>query len=229
MKLLTVEEKEMLLNQKRKNDNNTQDDTIGTTLGDIEKELFYPAASDDLTQYNILKFYQFDSKTVAALLQTDSKLEFPFSVTELEHQIINLQSHPPKSLLLLGRSGTGKTTCLVYRMWAEFRSYWINAQQLDETGGILYGVPDQTAFSANSKEKCESKEDMQHLHTLFLTRNPVLVDEVTKCFSNIRESAGDVPQVPLDNEGLPIDVLSYDRLQDVPDLAYPLFLNAKGT
>jgi hypothetical protein len=53
MKLLTAEEKELLLDRKRQV-NETQNDAA---LSDIEKELFYPAASDDLTQYNSTFIY----------------------------------------------------------------------------------------------------------------------------------------------------------------------------
>ena len=48
MKLLTDAEKELLLGQKREHDDSQNNDA----LGGIKKELFYPAASDDLTQYN---------------------------------------------------------------------------------------------------------------------------------------------------------------------------------
>ena len=54
------------------------------------------------------------------LLQVD----FPFRVTELEHAIIHLQSKPATPILLLGRSGTGKTTCCLYRLWDRFVRYW---------------------------------------------------------------------------------------------------------
>ena len=59
------------------------------------------------------------------------KVDFPFKVTDLEHAIINLRSKPPCSLLLLGRSGTGKTTCCLYRMWASFITYWEHANQAE--------------------------------------------------------------------------------------------------
>ena len=72
---------------------------------------YYPAANSDPKQFNILKFYRFDSLAVSALLDPNKdKIELPFSVTELEHKIITMRPDPPASILLLGRSGTGKTT-----------------------------------------------------------------------------------------------------------------------
>ncbi len=35
----------------------------------------------------------------------------------------HFRSDPQRSLLLMGRSGTGKTTCLVFRMWAQYHHY----------------------------------------------------------------------------------------------------------
>ena len=57
-----------------------------------------------------------------SLLQgmTDAEVDFPFRVSPEEQRIIELgpsASRPPQSIILLGRSGTGKTTCAVFRMF----------------------------------------------------------------------------------------------------------------
>jgi len=75
---------------------------------------YFPPASSNETEYHILKFYSFSSNLVHHILQNiEIKVDFPFRVTDLEHAIINLQT--PSPILLLGRSGTGKTTCCLYR------------------------------------------------------------------------------------------------------------------
>ena len=93
-------------------------------------QLFVPPASPHNMEYHILKFYSFSSALINSILQGNhsSKVDFPFRVTELEHAIINLQPKPPRSVILLGRSGTGKTTCCLYRLWSEFQTYWEKAK-----------------------------------------------------------------------------------------------------
>ena len=91
---------------------------------------YYPPASSNETEYHILKFYNFDSNLVSHVLQNlEVKVDFPFKETPLEHSIINLKSKAP--ILLLGRSGTGKTTCCLYRLWSQFVSYWTRAVAAD--------------------------------------------------------------------------------------------------
>ncbi|XP_052214816.1 TPR and ankyrin repeat-containing protein 1-like isoform X2 [Dreissena polymorpha] len=93
-----------------------------------EIQKYFPPASSNETEYHILKFYSFSSALVSHVLQNiESKVDFPFRVTDLEHAIINLRSKGP--ILLLGRSGTGKTTCCMYRLWSHFHTYWLKAKE----------------------------------------------------------------------------------------------------
>ncbi|XP_063448737.1 TPR and ankyrin repeat-containing protein 1-like isoform X2 [Mytilus trossulus] len=103
---------------------------------DLEKSVleevkqYFPPASANETEYHILKFYSFSSNLISHILQNiEIKVDFPFRVTDLEHAIINLQSNAP--ILLLGRSGTGKTTCCLYRLWSRFLWYWTKAKEAD--------------------------------------------------------------------------------------------------
>lgn len=45
----------------------------------------------------------------------DEDVDFPFRVSPTEQRIIEMVS--PSSIILLGRSGTGKTTCAVFRVY----------------------------------------------------------------------------------------------------------------
>ncbi|XP_068717953.1 TPR and ankyrin repeat-containing protein 1-like [Montipora capricornis] len=100
-----------------------------TIIGQDLSTIFYPPASANDQDYHILKFYSFNTPLVKSVLESDSstKIDFPFKITELEYAIVNLQPDPATPIILLGRSGTGKTTCSLYRLWGHFRRYWEKA------------------------------------------------------------------------------------------------------
>ena len=87
------------------------------------KSKHFDPASDDPRQYTLLKFYELNEGAVKMLLDGKDNMDLPFTPGPKEHEIIHHRSETPKSLLLMGRSGTGKTTCLVFRMWAQFHEY----------------------------------------------------------------------------------------------------------
>ena len=130
--------------------------------------LFFPPASPNDREFHILKFYALSNAMAKCLLQSKSlNFDFPFQVSELEHRIIRLTTEPAASILLLGRSGTGKTTCCLYRLWSKFRAYWENAftagahipvlQRLIEIDSSEdESLEDQTSAIAEEEEEEES-------------------------------------------------------------------------
>lgn len=85
----------------------------------IDRSRHFPPASEDPRQFTLLKFYELNAGAVKMLLDGQNEnMDLPFTPGPKEHEIIHYQSDPQRSILLMGRSGTGKTTCLVFRMWA---------------------------------------------------------------------------------------------------------------
>ncbi|KAL7553719.1 hypothetical protein ACHAWF_017047, partial [Thalassiosira exigua] len=82
---------------------------------------FHPA-SDDPRQFTLLKFYELNRDAIKILLDGQDEQDLPFTPGPKEHEIIHFNPDPQRSILLMGRSGTGKTTCLVFRMWAQHAS-----------------------------------------------------------------------------------------------------------
>ena len=138
----------------------------------------YPAGSAKEDEYNVITFYPFDSIFVRSILEgKDARRDFPYKEWPQEHDIINMES---RSILLLGRSGTGKTTCCLYRLWNCFQNYW---SQVIINGGdpMLSARPfvsyhdsdinseDEASISANLSmaesmlNQCESKSDSDDL------------------------------------------------------------------
>lgn len=81
-----------------------------------------PPASAQKDSYTLLKFYDVSQTLLRTVMKglDDSEVDFPFRVSPMEQSIIEMNPVPPSSILLLGRSGTGKTTCAVYRIWGHW-------------------------------------------------------------------------------------------------------------
>ncbi|KAK9807285.1 hypothetical protein WJX73_007725 [Symbiochloris irregularis] len=86
----------------------------------------FPPASAGQDTYTLLKFYNLSSELLRSVLDSmdDSVVDFPFRVSPAEQEIIELEPDPPAPMLLVGRSGTGKTTCAVFRMWARWHTFY---------------------------------------------------------------------------------------------------------
>ncbi|XP_019502697.1 PREDICTED: TPR and ankyrin repeat-containing protein 1 [Hipposideros armiger] len=95
----------------------------------VEPEYFPPASAVE-TEYNIMKFHSFSTHMAFNILNdTTATVEYPFRVGELEYAVIDLNPRPLEPIILIGRSGTGKTTCCLYRLWKKFHVYWEKAEQ----------------------------------------------------------------------------------------------------
>ncbi|XP_075068730.1 TPR and ankyrin repeat-containing protein 1 isoform X2 [Mixophyes fleayi] len=92
---------------------------------------YFPPASAAETEYNIMKFHSFSTDMALNILSNmNSRVEYPFRVGELEYAVIDLNPKPMETIILIGRSGTGKTTCCLYRLWKKFHSYWEKAESV---------------------------------------------------------------------------------------------------
>jgi hypothetical protein len=87
----------------------------------------FPPANASVDTFTLLKFFDLTPELVHACLAgaDESRVDFPFRVSPVEAAIIAKQPQPAAAMLLVGRSGTGKTTCIVYRLWTR----WLQAHQ----------------------------------------------------------------------------------------------------
>ena len=160
----------------------TEDEEEGAQNLDNEEEgqiLFTPPAVSNADSFNVLKFYQLSDEVLQSLrtFQSNWNLpqgqhkhasssgaplpEFPFIPDEREDSIINSNmncSGSHSSILLVGRSGTGKTSIAVGRMWALYKHTHCH---LDSWHGGPY-------------------------NQVFVTANRVLRDQVRKSFQGMK-------------------------------------------
>ena len=188
---------------------------------------YVPAASLKLDEYNVVTFYSLSSGTLrCALTNENIRRDFPFKAWHEEHDIINKPYE--QAIILLGRSGTGKTTCCLYRLWNEFHNYWANSCILpDHAAETKDGSIDDGATADHDGAHNNTFIPQQvcppgHLHQVFVTRNPILCAQMKKRFYDL--AAGNEhckSHLPFEEYDLPT------CLQSVEDLAYPLFLTAR--
>ena len=77
------------------------------------------------------KTYSLSRLTVLGLLSKEhERCEYPIKVTDDEFDIINKPESTP--VVVLGRSGTGKTTTCLCRLWRKFIDYWDCAERIDD-------------------------------------------------------------------------------------------------
>ena len=170
-------------------------------------ERFVPAADIDENEYSVVSFYSVTSALVSsALADGNKRKDFPYKEWPKEHTIISLPQNR-ESILLLGRSGTGKTTCCLFRMWNQFRNFWESS------------VCSESSFV--SSELLDSGKELT-LHQVFISKNRRLCDCLKDKFYNMVASYKFLePQMKFCKGEVPI------HLDTVDEYAYPLFLSSK--
>ena len=205
---------------------------------------FVPAASPNKNEYNILKFYSFNSQVASRILSlSNCNYDFPFQVSPLEYAVIRLEPKHRCPILLLGRSGTGKTTCCLYRLWSQFLNYWNTAalsgpqiprfqkllstneeEEADEKEAEVTPEEKQKEDEGDEEEESSNEdsivEDCEHLRQVLVTKNEVLCNEIRKNFKEL--SIGS--QVTNYEE---IEEIENKNIGDISPQNYPLFLTTK--
>ncbi|XP_074006564.1 TPR and ankyrin repeat-containing protein 1 isoform X1 [Numenius arquata] len=237
-------------------------------------EYFPPASAAEL-EYNIMKFHSFSTNMALNIINdVHSSVEYPFRVGELEYAVIDLNPKPMEPIILIGRSGTGKTTCCLYRLWKKFYSYWekstlangpllerqtwqqrqcseVEKARLEEEESELNQDSDDSSEEQVSDDQEQDSEDekvpvgtadaggnlchdhkedqmgsaeasnsLEHLHQIFVTKNPVLCQEVQKNFIELSKSS------KVTSHFKPLEP-NVHKLQDIKDENFPLFVTSK--
>ncbi|XP_061175910.1 TPR and ankyrin repeat-containing protein 1-like [Saccostrea echinata] len=162
---------------------------------------------------------------VSALHTKENAKDFPFKVTEIEHAMINLSSAGP--LLLLGRSGTGKTTCCINRLRSQYDQHKKNVIKHEEDQADGEDVIKRTVGTSQSNRN-ELDNDVRNpveyglIRQVFITKNLVLCNEVRKTFCGIQNASsfesGHTSRV---------DITLPSRFQDLQNVHFPIFTTSR--
>lgn len=208
------------------------------TKDQVKASLCPPATPEG----NLLKLYAFSSAVARSVLQQGSDnihRKYQFDESKEEHHIIKMSDS--ESILLVGRSGTGKTTCCLYRLMNQFH-YWsgdettfrfIPRAQLPPNPNpesdfepqdcspsavkITPNLDNESDLDAGSCK--ETEQDFECLHQVFVSKNHVLCAEMKKQFYEMTSETK--MNMPFKLEELPKSFFLID------DVSYPLFLTAR--
>ena len=81
-----------------------------------------PPIDPDPNQYKPATLYTVP-RNIELLVSTNQRFELPIIIWPEEHKIVNMPLDSAEPIVVLGRSGTGKTTCCLYRMVQEFLNH----------------------------------------------------------------------------------------------------------
>ncbi|XP_032876109.1 TPR and ankyrin repeat-containing protein 1 isoform X2 [Amblyraja radiata] len=134
---------------------------------------YFPPASSVETEYNIMKFHSFSTNMALNIITNlESRVEYPFRVGELEYAIIDLDPKPLEAIILIGRSGTGKTTCCLYRLWKSFQLYWKKAEEVGcpllvrqiwhKTKSMVGDEKEAAVIEGTDQSDCVKREECIH-------------------------------------------------------------------
>ncbi|XP_065937835.1 uncharacterized protein [Magallana gigas] len=175
---------------------------------------------------NVTKFYDVSPDLVShALKYLNNDVDLPFKVTDLEYLFIKMKFDAP--ILLLGRSGTGKTTCCIYKLWAIFEEYWRHQETKCSSNSNLAASKHSDGKRMDDSEYSEENQLRQidpkaGLRQLFVTKNPILCSEAERNFIELRKSSS------VEKNFSPSEIkTSYETLQEIGEKGYPLFLTYK--
>jgi hypothetical protein len=116
------------------------------------------------------KFADFESSArLVNLLEKMKNLKL--KLTSEEKRLIGQNGN----VLAIGRSGTGKTTCCVLRLFSQEMLYKIRLAQAQVKHGVL----------RDARYMADQLENLIGVHSVFVTASPVLTNEVHRYYQNL--------------------------------------------
>ena len=138
-----------------------------------------PPADPDPNQYKPVTLYNVPGN-IEFLVTSQREFELPIKMWPEEHEII--QMDPTEPIVVLGRSGTGKTTCCLYRMVQEFLNYYHEKQSESQSRIDSEGYYHEKHSESQSRT---ASEGYHPLRQLFVTKNKFLREKFEAQFNKL--------------------------------------------
>ncbi|EFN58513.1 hypothetical protein CHLNCDRAFT_140575 [Chlorella variabilis] len=100
----------------------------------VLRRRYFPPASTEADSYTVLKFHPLEDAMLHSVMTNEGQtdVDFRFRLSPAEADVVERMPYPPQSLILLGRSGTGKTTVALFRMFDRWRRSFEDGQPLHQ-------------------------------------------------------------------------------------------------
>lgn len=131
------------------------------------------------------------SRENAEILQQFADFESSSKLVELLEKVKNLKIKltPEEkrligqngNVLAIGRSGTGKTTCCVLRLFSQDMLYKLRLAQAQVKTGVL----------RDTRNISDNLDNLIGIHSIFVTASPVLCNEVSRYYTNLSKRIQD--------------------------------------
>ncbi|XP_056693557.1 uncharacterized protein [Spinacia oleracea] len=165
----------------------------------------------------LMKFYPFSAGVLSHLLSASdgTVLNVPFEVSDQEREIILCE----KSSFILGRSGTGKTTVLVMKLFQKEQQHHIASEGFNVHDALMRGSPSNEPGRIGTS-----------LCQLFVTVNPKLCFAVKQHINNLRRfvHGGNSGEAYISSDVNEMDEYEFkdvpDSLEEIPSHVYPLVI-----
>ncbi|KAI9335261.1 hypothetical protein BDR26DRAFT_866012 [Obelidium mucronatum] len=111
--------------------------------------------------------------------------EFPFSISEQEHEILQHTN----SVIVIGRSGTGKTSCSIFRLLSHWHARMVDFNTHGAISKSLGINPSVYAAAAETKEQGDINGVRKlRFRQLFVTASPKFCGRVQSYYRNLSKS-----------------------------------------
>ena len=135
-------------------------------------------------EYSLMQFHPFHEFLDAYLSNDSSNYETSICMSPQEQEIVKL-GYKTEPIILCGRSGTGKTTTCIYRMWNEYRIFWECFSRKSESPQDSPQAEIADIKLCHGEASSSDKDGDTNLYQVFITKSPVLCSQVKKHFEKL--------------------------------------------